>query len=270
MDSFKKTIGKCYKNFIYHPVSLSTSSAKRKPLKIFLNIIKNKLFQKKILFYISNADYLCNSFVLLKFYYKCSFINVKIHFIYIKYIMKYLFIDIRKSDEAYTKHFDQSKEYSFYNIPMNMIRFNSQTIINHLEYVDEIYIVCQSAKRSQFIKDKYFNDYERIKVNQNLQFSKLNHGSNNVFLDGNTGMRINIVGSNSFNFYSVMRIIQTIMGIIMLSVGIYIYIQLRKEKLLKKINILSLLILVLFGSMSLYNGLTSTCSISILLENYLN
>ena len=59
--------------------------------------------------------------------------------------MKYLFIDIRKSDEVYSKHFDQSQEYSFYNIPMNMIRFNADTIINHLEYFDEIYIVCQSA-----------------------------------------------------------------------------------------------------------------------------
>jgi hypothetical protein len=83
-------------------------------------------------------------------------------------------------------------------------------------------------------------------------------------------MRINVVGSNSFNFYSVMRIIQTIMGIIMLLVGISIYIQLRKEKLLKKINILPLIVLVAFGSMALYNGLTSTCSISILLEDYLN
>jgi rhodanese-related sulfurtransferase len=184
--------------------------------------------------------------------------------------MKYLFIDIRKSDEVYSKHFDQSQEYSFYNIPMNMIRFNAETIIKHLEYVDEIYIVCESANRSKFIKNKYFNDYKRIKVNQNLQFSKLKYGSNNVFLDGNTNMMINIVGSNSFNFYSIMRIIQIIMGIIMLSVGVYIYIQLQKENLLKKINILSLIILVLFGGMALYNGLTSTCSISILLEDYLN
>lgn len=183
--------------------------------------------------------------------------------------MKYLFIDIRKSDEVYSKHFDQSQEYNFYNIPMNMIRFNADTIINHLEYVDEIYIVCQSGNRSQFIKNKYFNEYKRIKVNQNLQFSNLKYGSNYVSLDGNTDMRINIVGSNSFNFYNVMRIIQTIMGIIMLSVGIYIYIQLKKEKILKKINI-SLIILVLFGSMSLYNGLTSTCTLSMLLEDYLN
>ena len=180
--------------------------------------------------------------------------------------MKYLFIDIRKSDEVYSKNFDQSQEYSFYNIPMNMIRFNAETIIKHLEYVDEIYIVCESGTRSQFIKNKYFNDYKRIKVNQQLQFSNLNHGSNNVSIDGKV-MRINIIGSNSFNFYSVMRIIQTIMGIIMLSVGIYMYIQLRKENLLKKINILPLILLVAFGSMALYNGLTSTCSISILPSN---
>ena len=184
--------------------------------------------------------------------------------------MKYLFIDIRKSDEVYSKHFDQSQEYSFYNIPMNMIRFNAQTIINHLEYVDEIYIVCESANRSQFIKEKYFNDYKRIKVSQKLQFSNLNYGSNNISLNENTDMIINIVGSNSFNFYSVMRILQTIMGIIMISVGGYTYIQLRKVNLLKKINILPLIVLVLFGIMVLYNGLTSTCSVSILLEDYLN
>ena len=184
--------------------------------------------------------------------------------------MKYLFIDIRKSDEVYAKHFDQSKEYSFYNIPMNMIRFNAQNIIRHLEYVDEIFIVCQSAIRSQFIKNKYFNDYERIKVSQKLQFANLNYGSNTVSLNKKTVMRINIVGSNSFNFYSVMRIIQTIMGLVMLSVGVYTYIQLRNAKLLKKINTLPLIVLVLFGIMALYNGLTSTCSISILLKDYLN
>ena len=184
--------------------------------------------------------------------------------------MKYLFIDIRKSDEVYTKHFDQSEEYSFYNIPMNMIRFNAQTIIKHLDYVDEIYIVCQSAKRSQFIKDKYFKDYKRIKVSQILQFSNLNYGLNNVSLNEKTVMRINIVGSNSFNFYNVMRILQTVMGIIMISVGGYYYMQFKKEKLSKKINSLPLIVLMLFGSMVLYNGLTSTCSISMLLKDYLN
>jgi len=83
-------------------------------------------------------------------------------------------------------------------------------------------------------------------------------------------MRINIVGSNSFNFYNVMRIIQTILGIIMISAGGYTYIQLSNANLLKKINSLPLFVLVLFGIMALYNGLTSTCSISILLKDYLN
>ena len=184
--------------------------------------------------------------------------------------MKYLFIDIRKSDEVYAKHFDQSQEYSFYNIPMNMIRFNAQTIINHLEYFDEIYIVCQTSNRSQFIKDKYFKDYNKIKVSQKLQFSNLNYGSNNVSFNENTNMIINISGSNSFNFYNVMRIFQTIIGIIMISVGVYTYIQLQKYNLLKKFNFLPLFVLMLFGIMALYNGLTSTCSISILLEDYLN
>ena len=184
--------------------------------------------------------------------------------------MKYLFIDIRKSDEVYTKHFDQSSEYSFYNIPMNMIRFNAQTIIKHLEYMDEIYIVCQSGNRSQFIKNKYFKDFKRIKVSPIFQFSNLHYGLNNVALNEDTKMIINIVGSNSFNFYNVMRIIQTILGIIMLSVGIFLYLQLKKQNLLKKINVLPLIILVLFGSMALYNGLTSTCSLSILLQDYLN
>jgi hypothetical protein len=172
--------------------------------------------------------------------------------------MKYLFIDIRKSDEVYSKHFDQSREYSFYNIPMNMIRFNAQTIINHLEYVDEIYIVCQSASRSQFIKNKYFKDHTRIKVNKKFQFSNLNYGLNNVSINENTNMKINIIGSNSFNFYSIMRILQTILGIIMILVGGYTYMQLRKGDLLKTINSVPLIVLVLIGIMVLYNGLTST------------
>ena len=184
--------------------------------------------------------------------------------------MKYLFIDIRKSDEVYSKHFDQSQDYSFYNIPMNMIRFNAQTIINHLEYYDEIYIVCQSSSRSQFIKNKYFNNYEKIKVSKNLQFINLKHGLNTVSLNENTNMRINIVGSNSFNYYNIMRVLQTILGLLMILVGSYTYIRLRHAKLLNKINWIPLIILILFGTMVLYNGLTSTCSISILLKDYLN
>ena len=63
---------------------------------------------------------------------------------------------------------------------------------------------------------------------------------------------------------------KSILGIIMIFTGIYIYIQLQNKKLLKKINILPLIVLIAFGSMALYNGLTSTCSISTIFQNYLN
>ena len=152
---------------------------------------------------------------------------------------------------------------------MNMIRFNAATIIEHLGYVDEIYIVCQSAARSQFIKDKYFGDYTKIKVNDNLQFSRLSHGSNKVVLSEHT-INVNVEGSNSFNYYSVMRIIQTLMGIVMLLIGIIMYVQLKNKKLLGKINTMPLIILILFGLMALYNGLTSTCSLSTILKDGLN
>jgi hypothetical protein len=52
-------------------------------------------------------------------------------------------------------------------------------------------------------------------------------------------------------------------------VGGYTYMQVKKEKI-KKINTLPLIILMLFGTMALYNGLTSTCSMSILFKDYLN
>lgn len=152
---------------------------------------------------------------------------------------------------------------------MNMIRFNSQTIINHLKYIDEIYIVCQSANRSQFIKNKYFSDYDKIKVSPELQFSNLNHYNNNVLINGKP-LSINISGSNSFNFYNIIRILQTIMGSVMLLSSIFIYKKLIDNKLLIKKIIVPIVILFLFGLMAIYNGLTSTCTLSNLLKNYLN
>ena len=56
----------------------------------------------------------------------------------------------------------------------------------------------------------------------------------------------------------------------MILVGLYMYMQLKTDKLLNRINSIPLIVLVLFGLMALYNGVTSTCSISILLQEYLN
>lgn len=60
-----------------------------------------------------------------------------------------------------------------------------------------------------------------------------------------------------------MRILQIFLGLVMLLSAGYIYIQLMRKNLLKKINILPIIVLILFGLMAIYNGLTSTCSLSL-------
>lgn len=184
--------------------------------------------------------------------------------------MKYLFIDIRKSDEVYSKRFSElNNNYKVYNIPMNMIRFNANSIIKHTKWVDKIFIVCNSAKRSQFIKDKYFSDVENILVSKNLQMNNLNHGINNInLLDDN--LTIKIKGSNSFNLYNIMRITQVILGTLILLLGGFTLYELIYNKNNKKPSKIPLIILLFFGTNGLINGLTSTCTISNVFIDYLN
>lgn len=179
--------------------------------------------------------------------------------------MNYLFIDIRKSDEVYAKHFDYSKDYKLYTIPMNMIRFNTKNIINHLKYIDEIYIVCNSGKRANFIKNKYFKDNDKIIVNKDLQFKNFTKGINKIKLNYDT-LELNVI-VNGYNFYSIMRLIQTIIGSLILLLGGYTLYEINKYK---KINKIPIIVLLLIGSMTLINGLTSTCTLSEILKNYLN
>ena len=178
--------------------------------------------------------------------------------------MNYLFIDIRKSDEVYTKRFAHSKDYAVYNIPMNMIRFNKKMIAAHLEYVDEIYIVCGSSSRAGFIKDKYFNGFDNIKVIEPLQFENLKMGDNTITLN-DKNISIKVEGSGSFNLYSIMRIVQLILGSLILLLGGYTY-----TKLNKNFNKTPLVILLLVGLMAVINGLTSTCTMSEILKDQLN
>ena len=178
--------------------------------------------------------------------------------------MNYLFIDIRKSDEVYTKRFAHSKDYAVYNIPMNMIRFNKKMIVNHLEYVDEIYIVCGSSSRASFIKDKYFSGFDNINVLETLQFENLNIGKNNVTIK-DKDIPIMVEGTDSFNLYSIMRIVQLILGSLILILGGYTY-----NKLNKNFNKTPLVVLLFFGLMAIINGLTSTCTMSEILKDQLN
>ena len=178
----------------------------------------------------------------------------------------YLFIDIRKSDEVYSRRFDKSYNYDVYYIPMYMIRFNVDMIRKHINYKKEIYIVCNSASRSQFIKNKYFANDRNIIVSDSLQFNNLSQGHNNVVLNNNS-IQINVIGDNQFNLYNIMRITQIILGSLIIIIGGY---TLYSTYSYKNINKIPLIILILFGTMALFNGITSTCTISTIFVDSLN
>jgi hypothetical protein len=179
----------------------------------------------------------------------------------------YLFIDIRKSDEVYSRRFDKSYNYDVYYIPMYMIRFNVDMIRKHINYKKEIYIVCNSATRSQFIKNKYFANDRNIIVSDSLQFNNLSQGHNNVVLNNNNTIKINVIGDNQFNLYNIMRITQIILGSLIIIIGGY---TLYSTYSYKNINKVPLVILILFGTMALFNGITSTCTISTIFVDSLN
>lgn len=179
----------------------------------------------------------------------------------------YLFIDIRKSDEVYYNRLEKSSSYDVYNIPMYMIRFNVEMIKQQLKSYKEIYIICQSGKRSKFIKDKYFMDDAQIFVIDSFQFKNFAYGVNKVILNNNNTIDVTIVGSNSFNVYSIMRITQIILGLLILIVGLYTLLSINGVNGYK---IIPLLILLFFGVNALVNGLTSTCTVSEIFVDYLN
>lgn len=94
----------------------------------------------------------------------------------------------------------------------------------------------------------------------------MQQGINNIILDNNK-IKINVIGPNTFNLYNVMRITQIILGTLIIIIGGY---TLYSTYNYKNINIIPLIVLILFGFMALFNGLTSTCSLSVILVDYLN
>lgn len=178
---------------------------------------------------------------------------------------KFIIIDIRNSDEVLTKHYDSTKMTNFYNIPANMIRFNREVILSHLKWVDTIYLVCNSSKRSQFIKNKYFSKESKVVVEELLQFDKIKEqGKYNFLLKNNKNIIVWISGTFKYNFYNLTRITQTILGSIMIIVSLY---------LLKNKNCntnIPLYILLIFGINAFINGITNTCTISVVFKNLLN
>jgi rhodanese-related sulfurtransferase len=178
---------------------------------------------------------------------------------------KYIIIDIRSSDEVMEIHFDGKKMNNFYNIPANMIRFNREAIIKHLVYVDTIYLVCNSSRRANMIKNKYFKNIKNIKVDLALQFNNLPYSKGEYFilLNDNTKINIWLDGTFSYNLYNMTRVIQIIVGTIMLLCGLTLFRN-------KYVSIYIKVILIGMGLMALFNGLTNTCILAILFKDIMN
>ena len=98
-----------------------------------------------------------------------------------------------------------------------------------------------------------------------MQFKNFTRNINKLKLNYDT-IELNVI-TNSYNYYSIMRIIQTMIGTLILILGGYTLYEMNKYK---KINRIPLIILILFGFMVLINGLTSTCTLSEIFKNYLN
>jgi hypothetical protein len=194
---------------------------------------------------------------------------------------QYILIDIRSDAEVYNKHIDTTArikfptpgaEYSLYMIPMNMIQFNRENIINHLQWVDKIFIVCNSGRRSKFIKDKYFADQPNIIYDKQLQFNNFNSVANTISVQAGAEtitFNIPIVFATDNRIYSITRLVQIMLGMVIILTTLGIIYQLGGIKTRGGI-IWGLGILLLFGIMALYNGLSGTCTMSLILEDYLN
>ena len=197
---------------------------------------------------------------------------------------QYILVDIRSDSEVYNKRIDpvaitqlpqEQQNYSVYNIPMNMIRFNRETLIQHLAWVDKIVIICNSGRRSGFIKQKYFADQPNIVSDTAIQFNNLKAGLNTV--KGNQPDTTDIVlalpvwENPNPRIYSITRLIQIMLGSIIIVSVLGTLWQLGWVKKSGAMwQLWGLYILLAFGAMAIYNGLSGTCTLSLILQDYLN
>lgn len=174
-----------------------------------------------------------------------------------------LFIDIRNGDEV-LKH--SITNHEVLNIPMNMIRFNISNLEKIFNNYDLVILICYSSSRSKFIYDKYFkkNDIlQNVIYSKELQFKNLKAGDNIFDIENFGQINVQTTKPNKFNLYNLTRVIQLLLGIIIISCSLFIY-------FLPKYKLVFLIILFIFGFNAIFNSLTNTCTISLLFRNQLN
>lgn len=87
-----------------------------------------------------------------------------------------LYIDLRRSHELNTIRLDSSK-VNILNIPAENIKFNLKQLENIIKSYDKVYLVCGSGSRASLIKEKYFDENDKVKKYSynfgNIEDSKL-------------------------------------------------------------------------------------------------
>jgi rhodanese-related sulfurtransferase len=187
--------------------------------------------------------------------------------------MSHFFIDIRKSDEVFATHF--TDDIPHICIPSNMIRFNLQFLRDFIKSKSDtmFYLVCHSSNRSSFIYNKYFaNDkiLKNIKVSKNIQFNELQFLTSKNIITKSSNAIMQELGylptiiNKGYNFYNLTRVLQTILGLLLILVSILLWNKCNKKRQWV------LWVSLIMGFNALFNGLTSTCTISKVFMNYLN
>lgn len=167
-----------------------------------------------------------------------------------------LFIDVRNHDEVIAHQFDDNYHISL-NIPADMIKFNLEILRNIVrsKQYKNIYVVCRSATRSGKVHAKYFandNILSKIKYSESLKFNNFNNSTKYI---NDLDLNIHTVRSNNSPPISMIRIVQMLLGTILLLSGSFILYSCEKFKPLKYF-------MIAVGLFALYSGITGSCILS--------
>ena len=167
-----------------------------------------------------------------------------------------LFLDVRNHDEVVAHRFDDNYHISL-NIPADMIKFNLEIlrdIVRSKKY-ENIYVVCRSATRSGKVHAKYFaNDtvLSEIKYSESLKFNGFKNPNQHIT---DLDLNIHTVHSNERPPISMIRIVQMLLGMILLLSGTFILYSCEKFKPLKYF-------MIAVGLFALYSGISGSCILS--------
>ena len=147
-----------------------------------------------------------------------------------------LLVDLRNPDEVASRRYNLHEPSNPYKhilyIPSNLIQYNVDGLLDYFKSYTTVDLICQSGKRSQPIKEKYFKHHENVHV-KSIHF--------------NTVEDAYVLKSNETHL-SMPQKIQILSGSMILLLFVLLFFH-------DKVKYLFLA----FGSMMLYVGLSGNC-----------